>query len=381
MGYFLLILFYFGLPALIILLTLRNKVADKIGAVVIAYVVGLIVGNVGLIPESFSDFQNSISEIVIVVAIPLILFSSDLKRWFSLIGKTILSLVLGLISVVIVVYIGYFIFNGKIDEIWKVSGMLVGVYSGGTPNLAALKSALNISQDVYIITHTSDLIISSIFLLFILSIGKQTFELILPKFSHTEQKNLETFEDKINDFNDFSNYFSKKNLIQSSIGLGLSLTILGVSLLISSFFEELAAVIIILSITTIGLASSFVKKIRSLKKSFPTGMYFIYVFSLIIASMADLSSFGQIESLNILLYATLVVVGSLILHTIFSKIFKVDADTLIITTIALVFSVPFIPVVASALKNKYIIISGIVVALIGYAVGNYLGVFVAYSLK
>ena len=41
---------------------MRNKVADKIGAVVIAYIIGLIVGNVGLIPESFSDFQNSFAE-------------------------------------------------------------------------------------------------------------------------------------------------------------------------------------------------------------------------------------------------------------------------------------------------------------------------------
>ena len=140
-------------------------------------------------------------------------------------------------------------------------------------------------------------------------------------------------------------------------------------------------VISILLITSLGLGASFITKIRELKKTFQLGMYFIIVFSLIISSMADFSVIFQLKSLYILLYVIFSVVLSIIVHTILSKIFKIDADTLIITTIALVYSVPFIPVVASTLKNKYIIISGIVIALFGYAIGNYLGVFVAYSLK
>ncbi len=381
MTYALLLIYYFGVPMLIVFLTIKNKIADKIGAVVISYGIGLLVGNVGLIPTEYLDFQNKVAEAVIAIAIPLILFSSDIKKWFKMIGTTIVSLLLGLFSVVVVVYIGFFIFNGKIDEIWKISGMLVGVYSGGTPNLAALQSALNISQETYIILHTSDLVISTIFLLFILSVGQKTFELILPKFSLKEKSKLEHFEDKIDNFNDYSNFFSKKNIINVVIALVISLFIVGISSLLGMLSENLSTVITILGITTFGLAASFITKIRTLEKTFPFGMYLIYVFSLIIASSADFRTFFQIQTLDIFLYALLVVFGSLILHTLLSKIFKIDADTLIITTIALVFSVPFIPVVAGALKNKYIIISGIVVALIGYAIGNYLGVFVAYSLK
>lgn len=383
MGNILLILFYFGLPFLLVILTQKSKLADKIGAVVLSYAIGLLAGNIGLIPEIYSDFLNSISEVVIALAIPLVLFSSDLKKWFNLIGKTILSLVLGLISVIALAYLGFYIFEGKIDETWKISGLLVGVYSGGTPNLAALKTALDVSQETYILTHTADLVISAILLLFFLSIGQKTFELILPKFSVKEQKQFDELDGNIDAFNDYKGFFQKKNMLNWLIGLVLSGAILGFSFLISEikFLEKYGSVIIILSITTLGIAASFIPKIRNLKKTFSLGMYFIYVFCLIIASLADFSSFMQIESLNILLYVSLVVIGSLLLHTLLSKVFKVDADTLIVTTIALVLSVPFIPVIAGALKNKYIIISGIVVALIGYAIGNYLGVFVAYSLK
>ena len=62
-------------------------------------------------------------------------------------------------------------------------------------------------------------------------------------------------------------------------------------------------------------------------------------------------------------------------------IFKVDADSFIISSVALSLSVPFVPVVAAALKNKTIVISGVIIGIIGYAIGNYMGAIVAYLLK
>ena len=382
MIYVLLLIFYFGFPALIILLTLKNKIADKIGAVVISYIVGLIIGNVGLIPAEYIEFQNFIVGLTVAIAIPLLLFSANLKLWYRLIGKTFLSLILGLFSVVVVVYLGYFIFRDKIDDIWQISGMLVGLYSGGDPNLASLKTALGVEQNRFIITHTSDLAFGAFFLLFIMVAGKKTFESFLPKFSMKQKENMNKMEDSLCEFHNFNNFFHKKSIPNLIIGLFLSIFIVG----IAYFGGELspsayATTISILLITTLGLGASFIKKVRELKKTFQLGMYFIIVFSLIIASMADFSVIFQLKSLYILLYVILVVVLSIIIHALLSKIFKIDADTLIITTIALLYSVPFIPVVASTLKNKYIIISGIVIALFGYAIGNYLGIVVAYSLK
>ncbi len=377
----LLILFYFGFPILVIKLTQKSKLADRIGAVVICYAVGLIVGNVGLISTDLTNLQNTISEITIAVAIPLILFSANLKKWLKLINKTIVSLLLGLLAVIVVTYIGFFYFNGKIDDAWKLSGMLVAVYSGGTPNMAALQTALEVSQETYILANTSDLIISAFVLLFLISVGQKTFELFLPKFSFAEPGKNKISKEEIDAFNDFNNFFTKNNIKNWVTGLVLSALIVGSSLLLSKLFGSIASIILIVAITTFGIVASFSPKIRNLHKTFPLGLYFMYVFCLVIASLADFSSFWKIESLNIFLYISFVVLGSLILHAILSKFFKVDADTLIITTIALLMSVPFIPVVASALKNKQIIISGVIVALIGYAIGNYLGIIVALSLE
>ncbi|MCD6354820.1 MAG: DUF819 family protein [Prolixibacteraceae bacterium] len=54
--------------------------------------------------------------------------------------------------------------------------------------------------------------------------------------------------------------------------------------------------------------------------------------------------------------------------------------TTIIAITALTFSPPFVPAVASALKNKEVIISGLTIGILGYAFGTYLGIILATIL-
>lgn len=379
----LLLLFYFGFPILVIYLSLKYTWIDKIGAVLINYAVGILMANSGYFPEGMEKMQDLLTTILIPVAIPMLLFTADIETWLKLFGKTTLAFILGLIALIITVYGGYFIFAGKIDDLWEISGMLVGVYTGGTPNLASIKTALNISADRFIITHTSDMVSSSILLLFFLSFAQRLFSFILPKFKINENDTEKDISTKIaEDINEFKGITDKENRLDILKSLGLSLFVFsiggGISMLVPEEFMMLTA---ILTITTLGILFSFRPKVKELKKSFQSGMYLIHVFSLVVASMADFSKFEAGESLWIFYYVLFVVFGSLFIHLILSYFLKVDTDTFIIATVAMVLSPPFVPVVAGALKNKHIIISGITIGIIGYAVGNYLGVFVAYSLK
>ena len=97
--------------------------------------------------------------------------------------------------------------------------------------------------------------------------------------------------------------------------------------------------------------------------------------------MANLHNMFQIEFLQLFLYVLIVVFGSMIIHVGLSRIFKVDADTTIIAITALTYSPPFVPAVASAIKNKEVIISGLTIGILGYAFGNYLGILIATVLK
>ncbi len=158
--------------------------------------------------------------------------------------------------------------------------------------------------------------------------------------------------------------------------VGLSILILGISAGISQlFFKELNTALVVLGITTLGIAASFIPRVKQIEKSFQGGIYLILVFCLVFASMADISMFSM-ESLPLLVYILLAVPGALLLHGILSRIFKVDVDNFLIISVALSMSPPFVPVVAASLKNREIILPGLIIGLVGYALGNYIGILV-----
>ncbi len=383
----LLILFYFLFPAFVIYLGSKSSLIRKIGSIVICYVAGLVIGNINILPDDVYGLQDIITSITIPLAIPLLLFSENIRKWVKMARTTFLSLLLGLLSVFIMIIIGFMIFKEIIPDAWKISGMLVGVYSGGTPNLAAISEMLDVKEEIYILTHTSDLIIGALVLLFLISVGQRFFLSFLRPYKHIddEEERLKN-NNSVAEFESYEGIFSKEIFFPLLKAFGFTIIIFaiggGLSFLFSSNYQ---AVVAILTITTLGIAASLVPKINKIKKTFPAGMYFILVFSVVVASMADLREMigngHSIVLLSILLFIVLAVVGSLLLHAFFSWIFKIDADHFIITSVALSMSPPFVPVIAGAIKNRHIVLPGLILGIIGYAVGNYLGVIVAYLLK
>ncbi len=377
----LLIIFYVFFPMVILYLCRRFPMVNKLGSVVIAYLFGLILGNVGILPESAEKIQNSLTTITIPLAIPLLLFSANIGAWFKIAGKTLLSFVAALIGVIVVVSIGYVLFKSEeMPEMWKISGMLVGVYTGGTPNLASLKMMLDVNPDTYIITHTYDMVLSSIYLLFLITIGRKAFSLLLKPFPFLNHKNSLTMS-QLDGQDPYAGILKKKSVLQLLKGLGVSALIFGIGGGLSFLFPKSAEmVVVILTITTLGILASLIPAVNQIEKTFELGMYFILIFSLVVASMADVSQFGG-SAPNLFSYITFVVFGGLILHVVISSFFKVDSDTVMVTSTALICSPPFVPVIAGAIKNRQVIISGLTVGILGYAIGNYLGYLVAQILK
>ncbi len=415
----LLVLFYILFPALIIYATCNNTLLNRIGSVVIAYAVGLLMGNIGLLPgmtdayhlllqgnvalpagqaqalfeqgkitagdlmhNKVANVQDMITTITIPLAIPLLLFSLNVKKWLRLAGSTFLSLVLALTSVFVVVVAGFFIFKDKIPELGKIAGMLIGIYSGGTPNLASIKEALNVDPDIFIMTHTADLVIGAICLLFLLTVAQRFFLLFLPPFRQSADK--ETTERLTREAQEMDRYkgiFSREVFPKLLLAVLLSVLILAIGAGLGMLVPKRSMMaVVILTITTLGILFSLIPYVNKIKKTFQTGMYLIIVFCLVVSSMANLRGMINVEYLDLLLYVALVYFGSLFIHILLSMIFRLDADTVIITSTAMIYSPPFVPVVAAALKNRDIIISGLTTGIIGYVVGNYLGIFTGFLL-
>lgn len=376
----LLVAFYLLMPLLILYSCQKFSLLRKLGAIIIAYGIGLVAGVSGLLPENSEEIQNIIVTITIPLAIPLMLFSSDIKAWTKLAGTTVISLVIALLAVVTSVIVGYFIFmTDDIIDLWKVGGLLIGVYTGGTPNLAALKIMLDVENSLYIITHTYDMIIGAGYFFFLITIGQKAFNYVLPKFKPKLKSNDEQL------FLDMSvtplwGILKKKNRIPMLVGLLISAGIFIVAGSTALFVpENNQMIVVILLITTLGILLSLVPSVKKLNNTFELGMYLILIFSIDVASMVDLTNLTNTSS-TIFYYVFLVIFGSLFLQVVASVIFKIDTDTVLITSTALICSPPFVPAVAGAIKNKEVIVPGLTVGIIGYAIGNYLGVLIAEFL-
>ncbi len=376
---------YFLIPAFLLFYSTRMSIINKIGIVVFCYGIGLVMGNISIIPESISGLQGDLMGVTILLGIPLVLFSENVVKWIKMAKTTFISLLLGVVSVVVLVFVGYFIFRDKIPEIWKISGMMIGVYTGGTPNLAAIARGLGVDEELYLLTHTAELVIGALVLLFLITAAKPLFGKFLRPYKKSAADEIQPDLD-VSDFESYEGFFKRANFLGILKAFGVAVTIFGIGYGMTYLFDgEAKDTAAVLTVTTLGIVASLIPGINRIKSSFQLGMYFIYVFCIIVASKADLLALFNVENVNLmvnlLLYIALVIVGSLILHAILSWIFKINVDEYIITSTALSNSPPFVPVVAAALKNKEVVIPGMIIGVIGYAIGNYLGVAIAYLLK
>ena len=364
----------FLLPMIIILSEKRFKLVEWLSPVVCCYGAGILLGNL-LGPIWDPKLARSMSEISVLMALPLLLLSVDLLGWFKLAKTTIVSFLILIFSVMIVSYFVGIYYKHHDPEVWKMAGMLVGVYVGGTANLTAIGKILGVREDVFVMLNAVDVVIGGFYLLFIMSFGVKILSRILPAFDHNGSK--EEDYDLI--------HWGRLSLTQkarhSLLLLILSALIVGVSILVSKILtgEEVPG-IIILGLTTLALMFSFNQKIRHFEGSQELGQYLLLVFCLSVGSLANGSQLMS-GSWWYFLFCGLIMFGSILLHFLCCFFLKIDRDTAIITSMAGIFGPAFVAPMSQVLKNRAILVSGVTTGLVGIAVGNFVGVAVAYLIK
>lgn len=372
----LLILFYLLAPAVVLWACRKVKVLDKLGPVLTLYIVGVIVANIGVFPSeadahaSFLAFQESISEVLVPLALPMMLFGCNFKR-FSF-GQSLGALIIGVLAVVVIVFASYVSFSEKLgSESAMMGASLIGQYTGGAANLAAVKQMVGLSTENFVMLSTCNLIVSFFYLMFLMGGGVKLARRIVGG-NMAKNQVVELVEDE-NPYRDFA---KKSSLVQLLKILVASVVVMGISVVVGTIAGGeggISMVALILTITTLSLLLTFWKEVRGWDKSYDAGMYLIYIFCLVMATMADLSTIDWQQSLYILIFQAVIVFGSLFITIFGARIFRIDADTAVITSNTLINSPVCVPMIAATMKNRDVIVTGITNGLAGYALGNYLG--------
>ncbi len=378
-------------PSFLIYLTKKSAALDKIGVVVLCYFVGVLLGSlhlVGLGGPLNSQIVKTFSEVSIAVALPLLLFSMNIPSAFKHAGKALLALFFAALSVTLAAAALYYFFRDtNAAEASHLASMAVGVYTGGTPNLAAIKSALQVPSELYIKFHTYDTVVGLLYLLFVFSFARFLFSKFLPVVeSATPDKTATaTLDDgtsaQLEGVEDYASLLKTAAWPKLLVAFLSSAAIVGASAGLGSLFSpETGSIIVILSITTLGIIASFITALRRIATSFSLGMYVILVFCISVAAQTDIKA---LSALDPMVAAFLVgsVFGGMALHSLFCWLAKIDVDTFLIVSVSAICSPPFVPPAAGAINKRHLIPIGLTTGIIGYGIGNYLGVSLHYILR
>ena len=369
---FIMVLYLLAVPLAVVRLERRWTWISRVSPMTVLYIIGLLVGNLIPIPESAVRVNTLVGNLAVPLAIPLMLMGCSLAQWSA--KKALKTFLTGLFAVLAVSVAGFFLFRnafGDSEQFAQVCAVATGMYTGGMPNVGAIKQGVGMSNELCLYLTSYDLIATGTYLLFVIFFGKRVFRFLLPAPDSTSVgegvcDNSETQEKPI----------EKVTFRSAILVLSISAAIAAVGYILSLLASGDGSpnmTVLILSISTLAIAASFLPPFRSMKKteaqtektealraqSFNFGLYFVYVFCLSIATSCNVRQMDLLGSLSILAYVFFIIFGSLVVQVLLARLFRLDSDTVLTASVALINSPPFVPMAAALLNNKEVVVTGI----------------------
>lgn len=371
----------------------KFKLTRLLGTIGTAYLLGLAVALVifalrklGVDVRINTDIGEIGSHVAIGIAIPLLLFSSNLKEARKLSKPVLLSFGSLIISVMLVSVITFYVYGRNLEYGAELSGMAIGVYTGGTPNLNAIGNIFGLDATTIGIANLSDMLIGAVFYMFLLLLCKPLLSKFLKASGSTSYLREETAITNTEEL-DIKEFKQSKPLVNTfflafgmaALGAGLGLLVWVILGMQEGKMTDLLVPTMMITVTILGILGSFNKKIREVKGTNVVGQYLILVFSFALASSMDMTKI-QGNFFKVMPVFLAVTVGGFVLHIVFSKLLRIDVDCAIITATAGIYGPAFIPAITKQIKNDALTVPGLICGSIGYAVGSFLGMGIALLL-
>ena len=363
------------------------KVFDYLPPLIFIYATPVLLSNSGLIP-----FDNAAYDFLRQYGLPificLMLIKVDVAGAVRIMGKGVFVMLLGSIGVVLGGVLAYavgqalstpddFIVRFPLPpDSWKAFGTLAGSWIGGTGNMTAAHAALDAGADHMTLAAAADQLVYLVWLPILL--GSRAFADRFNRWARVPPDRIEMMDRAAADF-DHSE--SSPSMMQYLYLALVALGITSISIALSGVLPPVAlggATIIsastwlILLVTTLALGAS-ATPVRRLPAAQTIAIGIIYIYVARIGATMDLSqaSLSTIGAFVLMAYLWIAVHGAFILFG--AWLFRVDVHTLAIASAANIGGAASAPIVA-AHHRQSLVPASILMAMIGYALGNYLAI-------
>ena len=336
----------------------------------------LTVAGYNFIPNS-SIIYSGLSQFVLPVFIVLMLIKVNVPAVVKVMGKGVLVMLMGTAGVVVGGVVAYVIVHGWLPEdSWKGFGALAGSWIGGTANMLATKEMLGASEAQLGLAVVADNIIYIVWLPLLLM--SRDFADKFNKWARVPADRLEAMDaaaamhvedDHAPSMQQYL-YLAAVVFGVAAIGHGLAPpiaswiadTVPG----ISGIFSETTTRILL--VTTVALLLS-TTKVSELPNSTAIGTAMVYVFVAGMGARAEVSGLADAPAFVLGAFIWIFIHGLFMLAG--AWIFRVDVHSVAIASAANIGAAASAPIVA-AHHRPNLVPASILLALLGYALGNYL---------
>jgi len=336
----------------------------------------LKIGGQTVIPNS-SIIYTGLSKFALPVFIVLMLIKVNVPAVVKVMGKGVLVMLMGTAGVMVGGVVAYVIVHGWLPEdSWKGFGALAGSWIGGTANMLATKEMLGATDAQLGLAVVADNVIYIVWLPLLLM--SRDYAAQFNKWARVPKERLAAMdaaaemhveEDHAPTMPQYL-YLAAVVIGVTAIGHALAAPIAGwiadVSTGLAGIFSETTTRILL--VTTIALLLS-TTPVSKLPNSTAIGTALVYIFVAGMGARAEVSELGS---------APVFVLGAFIwifIHGLFmlagAWLFRVDVHSVAIASAANIGAAASAPIVA-AHHRPNLVPASILLALLGYALGNYL---------
>ncbi len=344
------------------------KLFNYFPPLVFIYAVPAIMSNTGVLTKT-SAVYNWLSSTVLPMFIVIMLLKVDVASTVKIMGRGIFVMLFGTAGVMLGAPIAFLLVKNNLPEdIWKAFGTLAGSWIGGTGNMAAVSEGLGTSGQGFGLAVLGDNLVYIIWLPILL--GSKNFSRFFNRFTKVDSKRIQMLEMAHTEIQHKQGVVRMRHFLYLLL-LGLLCTWAAgiVSITLPEFKPVLTASSWkILLITTMGLLLSLTPA-RHIPASHELAMALVYIFVANMGAKADVSGLTASAGWFILgCYIWIAIHGAFCV--LGAYLLRVDIHSTAIASAANIGGAASAPVVAAHHNEKLVPVS-ILMALIGYAVGNY----------
>ena len=352
----------------------KTRIGSHLTGAVIAILGAIAAANLGIIPHSAPAYSFVFTYIVPVL-IPLFLFQADLRRIVFETTRTTLAFLLASVGTIVGVTIAALLLDlgslgaaANLDAAQRepaIAGLFASTYIGGSVNYAALGEITGLQRDAsfFSAATATDNLFSAVYLgLLALMPAWNWLARRFVDHDHTEHAAQEEEPAAI----------SAMTLVLA-LAVALSIVAIGDGLVAWLDLPDWRYVLI--TGITLALATAIPDLAGRLAGSFELGVGLSFVFFAAIAAGADVVAMVEVAPMLTVLVFILLSVHAVITFGI-GSLLKLSLPELIIASNAAILGATTAPALAATKGWKNLVTPGVLVGVLGYALGTFLGTLV-----